>query len=175
MGMILNEGITGMYDYTPVEVKPNKIIPIQTTTPENIPVSNPIKDKDKYENPQNQSYLDQTLVGMGINTVEDFWGLLLGTGQEKLNALADTYGKINPEIGAKIDELNSQYLTTLENWDKQQYLTTGLTTPTPIEINMPEFPDIFAGLKDVGKWLLIGGGVIAGAWLLGKFIGRGKK
>lgn len=41
-----------------------------------------------------------------------------------------------------------------------------------------ELPDIFGGIKDAlgnaGKWILIGGGVLAGVWLLGKFIGRKK-
>ena len=42
----------------------------------------------------------------------------------------------------------------------------------PIAVTMPEFPDIFGGLKDIGKWVLIGGAVILGAVVLMKLGGK---
>lgn len=60
----------------------------------------------------------------------------------------------------------------------REFWEQGVLGTSDIEVNMPSitFPDLdlLGGLKDIGKWILLGGGVLAGVYLLGKVIG-GKK
>ena len=39
---------------------------------------------------------------------------------------------------------------------------------------LPAIPDVVGGLKDIGKWILIGGGVLIGAMLLSSYL-KGRK
>ena len=98
----------------------------------------------------------------GVDVMTDFWGLLFGSAEDKLEAL-----KGNIPLTPETLEMWKQRIGT-EQWAKQQMLTIPGTTPTPIDL--PKLPD----LKDIGKWLLIGAAAIGGLYLLGRYLGRSK-
>jgi len=109
-----------------------------------------------------------TLPG-AIENYMDFWKLLIGTPEEKVDVVGEVYGigttsgmPLGQYLGQRFDEPGQQW------WSTQNYFTFPGVGSIPFE--WPEFkwPD----LSGVGKWLLIGGGAIAGIWLLGKIIGR---
>lgn len=50
----------------------------------------------------------------------------------------------------------------------------GPFVPGPQLPGLPGLPDLFGGLKDAGKWILIGAAVLGGLYIGGKLIGRKK-
>ena len=51
---------------------------------------------------------------------------------------------------------------------KEHYETVIHKHSPPIVLPAPKFPDIFGGLKDIGKYVLIGGAILIGAMFLTK-------
>lgn len=109
-------------------------------------------------------------MGLVYEGVTNFWDILLGTGEQKAEAVGETYGIFDKTFTEEMDIFSQQAAENIPDWGTQQYFITG----TPVDIDLPEFPDIFGGLKDVGKWVLIGGAAILGVYLLGKVLGRKK-
>jgi hypothetical protein len=71
------------------------------------------------------------------------------------------------QFGADVTDAQKQAYIS----DVQEPLnkTIGATLPT-----LPGLPDITGGLKEAGKWILIGGGVLIGGWILTSWL-KGRK
>ncbi len=111
--------------------------------------------------------------------VGDFWSMVLGSkeqgGKTALGYLPVTVTQKDPNTGKLTtwslpDILTKQVLPTQKQdpelkkeWESSSY---------------PAIADPFKGITDflgsAGKWILIGGVAIAGIWLIGKYIGKGK-
>jgi hypothetical protein len=100
----------------------------------------------------------------GAGLVSDFWSLLGGTGEQKAETL-QSWLPLETVSGATFPEAATEIL-------EEEYGTGNLfVNPISGEVTEVKLPD----LSDVGKWLLIAGGAIAGLYLLGKYVGRGKQ
>ena len=113
-----------------------------------------------------------------IDTIQDAWGLIAGSPEDKVNVVQEITGTTVDDLTR--EQAEQQQEETLSDVILSDPQGTGwiekpiITIPFAPVIETPQMPDIFGGLKDVGKWVLIGGGLLAGIWLLGKYIGRGK-
>lgn len=103
----------------------------------------------------------------GAGLVWDFWSLLLGTGEEKAETIG-SYLPIETVSGPTFEDVATSQIT--EEYGEGNILVNPITgTATPVDL--PKLPSF----GDIGKWLLIGGAALAGVYLLGKFLGRGRK
>lgn len=137
-----------------------------------IPRVNQVQSKSYTSTDKPIDVFGSSPMGLAYEGITNFWDILLGTGEQKAEAIGETYGIFDERFTEQMDIFSQKAGENIPDWGTQQYFTTGFNTPAPI--TMPEFPDIFGGLKDVGKWILIGGGVLAGVYLLGKILGRKK-
>jgi len=101
-------------------------------------------------------YTKGGVLGGGYQAVTDFWGLLLGTAEQKGELIGDLSGQ--EELGANIQDV-------LED----EFGTGGILI-NPLTGESKSF-DLFGG---IGKTLLIGAAVIGGLYLAGKYIGKKK-
>lgn len=93
--------------------------------------------------------------------------LYAGTGQDKAKAITDflPISQFYQENIKYVADYKASQPDTQEQW------TTPIS-PTGAELPSIDIPNIFG---NVGKYILIAGGVLVGIYLLGKYIGRPKK
>jgi len=100
----------------------------------------------------------------------DLWTLILGSPENKAKTIGE-WLPISPDTKTQYEDIIKLQVEGAEDfWTKP--IGTIPTGGDPIVFNVPEFK--FPDLSGVGKWLLIGGGVLAALYLGGRYIGRKK-
>jgi hypothetical protein len=139
--------------YTPTSTI-STTVPVPTLTP------NPLKIIE-----------NKTPIGM----VADWFTLLTGSKEQKIGAVlpyipANITPTSLPTTPTKTTTDLTQYWLDVINKQKQGSPDTASywTTPTlgTSDISTPQVTDILSGLKDMGKWVLIGGACLIGLYLI---------
>lgn len=139
--------------------------PISNVVKANIEQRNKATSQVKIATPSKvEDVIGGGLLFGGASLVSDFWSLFAGTAEEKVNTI-ESYLPLETVSGLTFPEVATP--TLKEAYGEGNILVNPITG----EASQVELPD----LSGVGKWLLIAGGAIAGLYLLGKYIGRGKR
>lgn len=154
----LDDGITGIYDAKVIEVSPEKHIPISGITKAETTVTGELGIPEKVTD-----IFTQPLIVTGLETAWDFWSLLLGSPEQKIESL----GGYLPITEGSQELLKTPIQQAIE--EKQEWVTTPtLPTGQTIDIKLPTLPDITGALK----WIGIGIIAIAGIWGASKIFGK---
>lgn len=97
--------------------------------------------------------------------VTDFWKLLIGSASEKTEAVTKFIPADQETLTTITESIKAGGGEPGTNWQDQPMVTI----PT---VNAFEFPSIPWG--DIGKWAGVGLIAVAGIYLLGSYLGRGK-
>ncbi len=119
-----------------------------------------------------------------VGVVQDFWGLVLGSREEKVSTIGE-YLPISvqaTDMGKTITKTFDTVLQTKIDTSKmfspeaKKFWETPTLANTNIELPKIELPnlDIFGKIGEYGKWILIGGAVLLGVYFISK-MGSGKK